>query len=142
MAAAGSKISASPRTTNSDRTYFDPAVDQAQADGLHTLGQFIYYDAIVIHGPGDDAGSFGGIRAAAMKKAKPPIQGGDETVYLNAFLDARKAAMKTEEGHADTSRVDTMQRVFVRSTGNLNLTPPLHFKVYGDAYAIEKAEAP
>ena len=38
-----------------DRVYFDPAVRQAKADGLGTLGQFIYYDAIVMHGPGDDA---------------------------------------------------------------------------------------
>src|SRR4051812_22978256 len=36
-----------------DRTYFNPAVEQAKADGLSALGQFIYYDAIVMHGPGD-----------------------------------------------------------------------------------------
>jgi chitosanase len=118
-----------------DRVYFDPAVDQAQRDGLRTLGQFIYYDAIVMHGDGDDPSSFGGIRAAAMKKAKPPAKGGDETLYLNAFLDARKAAMQSEEGHSDTTRVDTMQRVFVRE-GNLDLNPPLNFKVYGDSYTI------
>ena len=33
-----------------------------------------------------------------MKKAKTPAQGGDETTYLNAFLDARKAAMKQRGG--------------------------------------------
>ena len=43
------------------------------------LGQFIYYDAIVMHGPGDDAVSFGGIRETAMAKAAAPAQGGDET---------------------------------------------------------------
>ena len=118
-----------------DRTYFDPAVDTAQRDGLRTLGQFIYYDAIVMHGPGDDAASFGGIRAAAMKKTKTPAQGGDEAVYLNAFLDARKAAMRSEQAHNDTSRVDTMQRVFVKA-GNFDLNPPLVFKVYGDPYKI------
>ena len=120
-----------------DRIYFDPAVDQAQSDGLHALGQFIYYDAMVMHGPGDDPSSFGGIRSTAMKTAKPPAQGGDEAVYLNAFLDARKAAMREEEGHADTSRVDTMQRVFLRA-GNLELNPPLRFKVYGDSYEISQ----
>ncbi len=118
-----------------DRTYFNPAVDQAQRDGLRSLGQFIYYDAIVMHGGGDDPTSFGGIRSTAMKKAKPPTQGGDETIYLNAFLDARKAAMRTEQGHTDTTRADTMQRVFLRA-GNLDLNPPLSFKVYGDAYQI------
>ena len=116
--------------------YFDPAVEQAQRDGLRELGQFIYYDAIVMHGPGDDADSFGGIRTAAMKNAKLPRDGGDEATYLNAFLDARVAAMKREQAHDDVSRVETMQRVFVRQE-NWNLQPPLVFAVYGDQYRIE-----
>ncbi|WP_435822104.1 chitosanase [Actinacidiphila alni] len=118
-----------------DRVYFNPSVNQAKTDGLGTLGQFIYYDAIVMHGPGSDPVSFGGIRKTAMKKAKTPAQGGNETTYLNAFLDARKAAMKTEDAHDDTSRVDTEQRVFL-TAGNLNLDPPLKWKTYGDSYQI------
>ncbi|MDX6356326.1 MAG: chitosanase [Streptomyces sp.] len=118
-----------------DSVYFNPSVNQAKSDGLGTLGQFIYYDAIVMHGPGTDPVSFGGIRATAMKKAKTPAQGGNETTYLNAFLDARKAAMKTEDAHDDTSRVDTEQRVFLQA-GNLNLDPPLKWKTYGDSYQI------
>ena len=120
-----------------DRVYFEPAVAQAETDGLRELGQFIYYDAIVMHGGGDDAKSFGGIRAAAMKKARPPAQGGDETAYLDAFLDARKAAMKAEHGHQDTSRVDTMQRTFLRA-GNLRLALPLEFAVYGEKFKIQE----
>jgi chitosanase len=81
-----------------DRVYFNPAVRQAKTDGLRALGQFIYYDAIVMHGPGTDPVSFGGIRKTATKKAKTPAQGGNETTYLNAFLDAREAAMLTEGG--------------------------------------------
>lgn len=118
-----------------DRVYFDPAVKQAKADGLKALGQFIYYDALVMHGPGSDSVSFGGIRANALKKAKTPAQGGDEAAYLNAFLDVRKAAMLTEEAHEDTSRVDTTQRVFLKS-GNLNLVPPLSWQMYGDNFKI------
>ncbi|MFC5765643.1 chitosanase [Actinacidiphila bryophytorum] len=118
-----------------DDVYFNPSVNQAKSDGLGTLGQFIYYDAIVMHGPGDDSVSFGGIRKTAMKKAETPAQGGNETTYLNAFLDARKAAMKTEDAHDDTSRVDTEQRPFLQA-GNLNLDPPLHWKTYGDPYEI------
>jgi chitosanase len=118
-----------------DAVYFTPAVSQAKTDGLRALGQFIYYDAIVMHGPGDDAVSFGGIRKAAMKKAKTPAQGGDEVTYLGAFLDARAAAMRTEEAHSDTSRVDTEQRVFLTNR-NLDLSPPLSWKVYGDPYTI------
>jgi len=119
-----------------DRVYFDPAVDQAIADGLHALGQFMYYDAIVMHGPGGDANSFGGIRAASMRAAKRPVDGGDEVTFLRAFLDARKIAMKAEQGHQDTTRLDTMQRKFLDER-NLSLTPPLVFSVYGDAYRIE-----
>lgn len=118
-----------------DRVYFNPAVSQAKADGLPALGQFIYYDAIVMHGPGNDSTSFGGIRKRAMAKAKTPAQGGDLATYLNAFLDARVAAMKTEAAHDDTSRVDTEQRVFVAQK-NWNLDPPLRWKTYGDPYAI------
>jgi chitosanase len=119
-----------------DAVYFNPAVKQAKADGLRALGQFIYYDAMVMHGPGDDPVSFGGIRKAAMKKAKTPAQGGNETTYLNAYLDARKAAMLTEAAHDDTSRVDTEQRVFLKA-GNLDLNPPLTWKTYGDSYTIK-----
>jgi chitosanase len=118
-----------------DRTYFNPAVAQAKSDGLRTLGQFIYYDAIVMHGPGDDAVSFGGIRKAAISKARPPSQGGDETAYLNAFLNARVAAMKSEEAHEDVSRVETAQRVFLRA-GNLDLNRPLNWKVYGESFSL------
>ncbi|MGW5820637.1 chitosanase [Streptomyces noursei] len=118
-----------------DRVYFNPAVKQGKADGIGVLGQFAYYDAIVMHGDGDDRTSFSGIRKRALAKAKPPAQGGDEKTYLNAFLDARVWAMKQEEAHSDTSRVDTEQRVFLKQ-GNLDLHTPLAWKVYGDDYHI------
>ena len=118
-----------------DRVYFNPAVRQGRADGLRALGQFAYYDAIVMHGDGGDATSFSSIRRRALRQAEPPAQGGNETTYLNAFLDARVWAMKQEEAHSDTSRVDTEQRVFLRQ-GNLDLNPPLDWKVYGDSYHI------
>ncbi|MET9291410.1 chitosanase [Streptomyces sp. NPDC003077] len=118
-----------------DRVYFNPAVKQGKADGIGVLGQFAYYDAIVMHGDGSDKASFSNIRKRALAKAKTPAQGGDEKTYLNAFLDARVWAMKQEEAHEDTSRVDTAQRVFLKK-GNLNLDPPLDWKVYGDSYHI------
>jgi chitosanase len=118
-----------------DRGYFTPAVTQAKADGLRALGQFVYYDAMVMHGPGTDPVSFGGIRATALARARTPARGGDETAYLHAFLNARTAAMRTEEAHSDTSRIDTAQRVFLTS-GNLDLNTPLTWKVYGDSFSI------
>lgn len=122
--------------TERDRVYFDPALAQAKADGLHALGQFAYYDAMVMHGPGEDPGSFGGIRATALESAALPSEGGDESAYLEAFLDAREAAMRTEEAHEDTTRVSTAQRVFLRE-GNLDLHLPLRWAVYGDSYSID-----
>jgi chitosanase len=90
---------------------------------------------MVMHGPGDDPSSFGGIRSAALRKARPPSQGGDEAAYLAAFLSVRKKAMKAEEAHEDTSRVDTAQLVFL-TAGNFDLKTPLEWKVYGDPYRI------
>ncbi|MFI1414381.1 chitosanase [Streptomyces sp. NPDC020707] len=118
-----------------DRVYFNPAVQRGKADGVGTLGQFTYYDAIVMHGNGGDSTSFGSIRDRALGRARPPAQGGDEVTYLNAFLDARVWAMKQEEAHSDTSRVDTAQRVFLRNR-NLDLNPPLDWQVYGDSFHI------
>lgn len=121
-----------------DRVYFNPAVALAKSDGLRILGQFIYYDAAVVHGRGDDEYTLDGIRATAMEHATPPSQGGDEVAYLNAFLDARVIAMKSEAAHQDVSRIETAQRVFLQA-GNMELRPPLHWKVYGDPYSIPAA---
>ncbi|MEU0250511.1 chitosanase [Streptomyces sp. NPDC006235] len=118
-----------------DRVYFGPAVRQGKADGLRALGQFAYYDAIVMHGDGNDPLSFRNLRKRALRTANPPAWGGDEVTYLDAFLNARVWAMKQEEAHSDTSRVDTAQRVFLRER-NLDLDPPLDWKVYGDSYHI------
>jgi chitosanase len=116
-----------------DRTYFGPAVTLARTDGLRALGQFAYYDAAVMHG----MSGLRGIRAEAMRTAKTPRQGGDEIAWLTAFLDARVAAMRTEEAHSDTSRVDTAQRVFLKYR-NLDLNPPLTWSVYGDRFTIPR----
>ncbi|MFB9297468.1 chitosanase [Kibdelosporangium philippinense] len=134
--AAKDKVFQDTQEAERDRVYFNPSVNRAKQDGLRTLGQFAYYDAIVMHGDGGDNTSFSNIRKRAMAKAKTPAQGGDETAYLNAFLDARVWAMKQEEAHSDTSRVDTAQRVFLKN-GNFDLKTPLSWKVYGDSFSIK-----
>ncbi|MFF8828403.1 chitosanase [Streptomyces sp. NPDC015131] len=120
-----------------DRIYFDPAVRLAKMDGLSTLGQFIYYDAMVLHGPGVDPNAFYGIRTTALKGTKTPAAGGDEEAYLNTFLDASRAVMKGQktERERDTSRIDTAQRVFLRA-GNMDLKVPLTWKTYGETYSV------
>ncbi|KAF1005091.1 MAG: Chitosanase [Luteibacter sp.] len=116
--------------------YFNPALSQATTDGLGILGQFIYYDAYVMHGPGNGTHSFGGIRKAALANAKTPAQGGDETTYLNAFLDARRALMLKEPDHKDNvDRIDTEQRAFLKA-GNLNLDTPLRWTVNEGDFSI------
>ena len=115
-----------------DEGYLTPSLALARVDGVRALGQFAYYDAAVMHG----VDGLRGIRAAALKVAKTPKQGGDETVWLGAFLDARVKEMKTEEAHSDTTRVDTAQRVFLNA-GNLDLDAPLAWQVYGDSFQIK-----
>uniref|UniRef100_UPI001C26411F chitosanase n=1 Tax=Streptomyces sp. AC495_CC817 TaxID=2823900 RepID=UPI001C26411F len=117
--------------------YFDPSVDLAVSDKLGPLGQFAYYDAAVVHG-------FSGledIRTEAKKKAKTPAAGGNETTYLNAFLDARVVEMKKEAAHEDVSRIENAQRVWLNA-GNLNLNTPLNWSVYGDPFSIPSDPTP
>ncbi|MGA4848272.1 chitosanase [Streptomyces sp. G5(2025)] len=118
-----------------DRLYFDPAVRLAKLDGLGTLGQFLYYDAMVLHGPGTGPRAFHGLREAALKEADPPSEGGGEKVYLDVFLDIRREAMRQEKAHRDTTRVDTAQRRFLRD-GNLDLRTPLTWQVYGETFRV------
>ncbi|MER5278714.1 chitosanase [Streptomyces sp. NPDC002809] len=137
-AAGGDAAFRAAQDTERDRSYFDPAVSQAKEDGLGALGQFIYYDAYVMHGAGDTEGTVGfrTIRRQALAADASPAEGGDEAAYLDAFLDARVAAIRKEPSHTDTSRVETAQRVFVRQ-GRFGLETPLRWKVYDDSYLIK-----
>lgn len=119
-----------------DEMYMSPAVTYGKEDGLSPLGQYIYYDALVVHGPGEDEDSFGGIRDVAMKQAQTPSLGGDETEYLLAFLDARTVIMQKEEAHSDLSRIETQQK-FIREK-NFDLSLPLEWMMYGDNFRLEE----
>ena len=129
--AAADSVFQAAQEAERDRVYFTPSVRDGKSDGVRALGQFMYYDAAVMHG----YDGMRSIRSRALAKAKPPSQGGDERAWLNAFLDERVVEMKKEEAHSDTSRVDTAQRVFLNN-GNFDLNTPLDFKVYGDPYHI------
>ncbi|MFD5451560.1 chitosanase [Streptomyces sp. NPDC003470] len=118
-----------------DRVYFQPSVRLAKLDGLGTLGQFVYFDAMVFHGPDSDADGFYSLRERAMEKARTPGEGGSEKAYLDAFLDVRRDAMLAKRPDIDTSRVDTAQRRFLRA-GNLALDTPLVWEMYGDTYKL------
>jgi chitosanase len=118
-----------------DRVYFSPAVKLAKSDGLHALGQFIYFDAAVNMGSVVYS-TFQGVRREAMATAKTPAQGGSEAAYLRAFLQARLGLMRGGN-YGPSDRVTKEQAVFL-SEGNLNLLPPLHWSTYGDQYSISR----
>ncbi|MFC6314812.1 chitosanase [Lapidilactobacillus achengensis] len=119
--------------------YLDPAVSYAQRDGLSPLGQYLYYDALVVHGPGTkaEADSFQGIRAAALKKAPTPAQGGKQATYLKAFLAARQPIMLAETAHQDLSRLQVQRQLI--NAGNFQLKLPLQWRMYGDQYHLTAA---
>lgn len=118
-----------------NRQYLRPVLKAAKQDNLSPLGQYIYYDAIVVHGPGADKSSFGGIRRRAKQLAKTPSQGGNQARYLRAFLKARTRVMKQETAHKDLSRLE-VQRQFIKD-GNYQLKRPLHWRMYGDRYQLK-----
>ncbi|MCU5745957.1 chitosanase [Staphylococcus sp. SQ8-PEA] len=83
------------------------AVKFAKKDGLGQLGQYIYFDALVKHGPGRDPSasmsnwSFEDLRAHAIENGiKPPSQGGDEATYLQNFVGKRYDAINAENEEA------------------------------------------
>ncbi|GIE34008.1 hypothetical protein Ait01nite_070530 [Actinoplanes italicus] len=129
--AAADPVFQAAQEAERDRVYFNPSVRDGKSDGVRALGQFAYYDASVVHG----YEGMRSIRTRALKKAKPPAQGGDERTWLHAFLDERVVEMKKEAAHDDVTRIDTAQRVFLNN-GNFDLNTPLDFHVYGDAFHI------
>ncbi len=117
-----------------DNSYLHPAVEFANEDGLSVLGQYIYYDALVVHGPGDDQDSFNGIRVAAQKLSDTPAHDGSEKDYLLSFLEIRTKIMEKEEAHSDLSRIRT-QRKFIEES-NYTLSLPLEWVMYGDNFEL------
>lgn len=114
--------------------YMNVALKYAREDGLHPLGQYIYYDALVVHGSGDSEDSFETIRNAAIEKEKAPSNGGDETAFLTAFLDVRVPVMQMEAAHSDLSRLNA-QRKFL-SEENSDLMLPLEWTMYGETFSL------
>lgn len=121
-----------------DQMYLRPAVKAAQQDGLPPLGQYIYYDAIVVHGPGQDPTSFGGIRAAAKRRTQTPRQGGQLKAYLQTFLTERAKVMRQETAHRDLSRLNAQWKFVCAGKDRLQL--PLNWTMYGQAFTLTRAE--
>ncbi|WP_268913584.1 chitosanase [Lentilactobacillus sp. SPB1-3] len=120
-----------------DKQYMNPAIKYAKKDGLSPLGQYIYYDALVVHGPGKDSdhSSFQGILADTLKKCKTPAQGGNEAKYLKHFLKVRTKIMLSEAAHKDLSRLN-VQRKFINE-GKFDLQLPLSWTMYNQKYYLD-----
>jgi chitosanase len=132
VAAAQDPTFQEAQNSERDRVYFNPSVALAKQDGVRALGQFIYYDASVMHGHG----GLVGIRKRALARAKPPAQGGDEAAYLNAFLDERVVELKKEDAHAgNVDRVETEQRKFLNEQ-NFDFDPPLDWRVNNENFHL------
>ncbi len=121
--------------------YYDPAIKYAKKDGLSQLGSYIYFDAMVKHGPGEDKkaeikdASFGDIRRYAQEDGvKTPANGGDEKTYLSKFVEKNIAstnAEKEEEGEDDSvlDRLKFQQEQI--DNNNFDLKLPLEPKING-----------
>lgn len=117
-----------------NQQYMNPAIEYAGEDDLSPLGQYIYYDALVVHGSGDSDDCFEAIRNAALKECDSPASGGDEETFLTAFLDARVLVMQMEEAHSDLSRLDTQRKLLAEK--NYALTLPFSWTMYGDPFTL------
>lgn len=118
-----------------DVMYWEPAHAAAAADGVGPLGVALYYDTSVNHGPGvpgSGDGSFDDIRSRVV--GPPPSRGGDEPTWLRAWL-ARRAEVLTDWGDNPRDGRIALFRGLLAS-GNLGLTTPFTWSVYGDAFTI------
>ena len=126
------------------------AVKYAKKDGLSQLGQYIYFDALVKHGPGNnyqDAPREWGFQAirhyAQENNVKTPSEGGDESKYLKNFVGKRYDATNDENDHnpdmdtdGTTDRLDfQMQQL---DNGNLDLALPLSFKMNNTPFDLNQ----
>lgn len=116
-----------------NQQYMKPALKAAKKDNLGPLGQYIYYDALVVHGPGNDSDSFGGIRHQARIEARSPIH--NQGAYLRTFLKVRTKVMKKEAAHKDLSRIKVQEQLI--QSKNYRLQRPIKWKMYGDSYQLK-----
>lgn len=106
-----------------DRDYFQPAVNHANNAGLtKALSLAIVYDTCIHSGPG------GVTMVRNMFAAKSPANGGDETTWVKAYLNARRNWLATHKMtilHGTVYRMDALMELV--NAGNWDLKTP--FKV-------------
>ena len=121
--------------------YWAPAYDAAVADGIGALGQALYYDTSVNHGPGvanSNDGSFDDVRSRTVGTA--PSSGGDERRWLTAFINRRSEVLTLWGDNPADGRIAMFTGL--TDSGNLALTPPFSWSVYGDVFQISTNPTP
>jgi chitosanase len=122
-----------------DRLYFDPAMRWANRLDIKTAaGQLALYDAMLMHGEGDDKDGFPALVSRTL--ARHPRQGLSEIRWLDAFETVRMQDLRraydpgTRKVWAEaTDRVNELNNI-MHTDPNLNL--PLSWNVYGDYYHL------
>lgn len=131
-----------------DELYFYPAMRYAEeANVRSSLGQLIIWDTIIQHGEGEATGDdrdpdgLPAIMQEVLDTAGPVTN--NEAAWLATFLDTREkhllnaADPETREGWRDSvSRVNDALRPLLNS-GNLTLSPPFEWSVYGDSFECD-----
>lgn len=104
-----------------DANYWVPAVGHAQALGLQTaMGQLVIYDTCIHSG----AGGIAIIRARFAEI--PPVKGGDEKAWVQAYVNARRgwlAANKNPLVQKTVYRMDAFNELI--KVGNWDLNTPM-----------------
>lgn len=122
-----------------DRVYWQPAYDQAAADGVGLLGLVTLYDISVNHGPGSDPESFGGIVSAAAAVSPPPSNGGTEVGYVGALIDKREQVLIGWGDNQPDGRVQALRHL---ASAHPDMEYPISWDMYGTTYTIPAAHVP
>lgn len=117
-----------------DRSSFSPAMEIADGLGLKTaLGRFAIYDAIFMHGPGDDPDGLPALVKAATRDAHgaPKDGASSEPTWLLAFVRARRATLV--HAHDPSTRAEWAKAVGradvfldLLAAKNFDLRGPIH----------------
>ena len=124
-----------------DAMYWEPALAAAAADGVGLLGLALYYDTAVNHGPGvadSGDGSFDDIRSRTI--GATPARRGSESAWLRAWLSCRIAVLTEWGDNPPDGRIALFRGLL--ATGNLTLTTPFTWSVYGDTFTLSAAPSP
>ncbi len=126
-----------------DEYYYEPALEYAQDNGLHTaLSLLVLYDSAIQHGDGEDPDGLQAlITQTNQMSGGSPGDGIDERDWLDHFLSVRRNTLlhpsdpETQEAWAESvDRVDALRKIL--EADNEHLSPPVRIEVWGDIFEL------